>query len=349
MKKTLKLLFVTLVMTLSVYVISAATVDTTPPVLKSIKVVNSNVSAGGELELKIDATDDISGIDEKYVSIGLYSYKKGYIDNQYDVEYDANGTSIVELNDDMLAGKYVLAFIWLSDSNGNDITYYNEKMTSVMPDKFSKTDGDLYFKFNTPDIVVKSSLTKTDTIPPVLESIEIDKYEVEANQEIKVKIKASDENGIKNVFVDFSRKDDKTGYFPTPILNVDQETGATSEFVYDKKEKAYIVRYKFEKAGEYNLDIIQVDDNYDNSSYYGNFESKEDYRFLLDKEYVVKVNATDNSSADEDLPVLKSVKLNKKSVIAPGEIKIYVEAEDKGSGMSSCSAKFTSDSNYKKN
>ena len=271
MKKTLKLLFVTLVMTLSVYVISAATVDTTPPVLKSIKVVNSNVSAGGELELKIDATDDISGIDEKYVSIGLYSYKKGYIDNQYDVEYDANGTSIVELNDDMLAGKYVLAFIWLSDSNGNDITYYNEKMTSVMPDKFSKTDGDLYFKFNTPDIVVKSSLTKTDTIPPVLESIEIDKYEVEANQEIKVKIKASDENGIKNVFVDFSRKDDKTGYFPTPILNVDQETGATSEFVYDKKEKAYIVRYKFEKAGEYNLDSIQLDDNYDNSSYYGNF------------------------------------------------------------------------------
>ena len=345
MKKIFKTLLLILLIIFSLYVVKAATEDTTPPVLKGVSIVNNKVSAGDKLYLNIDAFDDVSGIDEEHVSIGLYSYKKGYVDNQYDVVY-SDDESYVILDDDMLDGKYLLAFVWLSDNKGNNTVYYNEKIIKVNPEKFSIDDGDVYLKFNTPDVEVSSNLKENDTLPPVLESIEIDKEEANVNESVKVKIKANDESEIKNIFVDFYRKDDKTGYIPTnDLIRIDDDNFV--DFIYDEKEKVYVVQFTFKKTGEYILSHLQIDDNYLNSSYYGNYESKEDYRFLLDKEYKVKVNGTDEIQNDNDLPSLNGIKLNKKSIIAPGNINIYVETDDLGSGVSHCSAFFISDTKYK--
>lgn len=296
----------------------AATIDNEPPKLISFNINNSEAIPGEYFYLNINAEDDVSGLDSG--SIGLYNPIKGYTVYQIDIQ-DLNVPRIL-IPKEAVGGEYSISHLLLRDKKGNIITYYNEKL-------FPNNENTFDFGESVIKIISDSSFSD-DQKAPVVSNVTMDKQKILLGEEVKVCAKVTDDSELKYVSCELSLKND-----PTRI---------SSEMIYDKTSDLYCAILKPNRTGKYIISIIQATDKYDNSKGYVSGESTVSFEGISMPE--LEVEGPEN---DVESPSLVSIKLNKQSLIAPGSIKVFIEANDNSGEIATIYARFISEKEYEKN
>ncbi len=303
----------------------AATIDKNPPKLISFNISDNTVKPGEYLNLNVKAEDDVSGIDS--ASIGLYSLMKGYV--VYQLQVEVGDSYKVLIPEDAIGGEYIVAFLSFEDAKGNYISYYS---TYVYPNDENP------FDFGDHVIKVESSINfGEDENAPIVSNITVNKNKITLGEEIKVCAKVKDESKIDYVSIEFGLRSE--------LLATINE-----EMIYDEESDSYCAFLKPNKTGQNIVANIWATDVYDNSRGY----FSKDYTELLNiPELYEKVDmpVVDVKGPKNDIvpPTLSSVKINKLEVVAPGDLKIFVDASDNSGDISYVFASFVSEKQYKKN
>lgn len=252
MKKLFMGGLVGLILFIGIFVVKAATTDTTPPTLKSISIKNpkNTYSAGERIYLNLEATDDVSGISG--ISVGITAIEK---DNPEDSLagttaeiYDFNGNPYIELASNLPNGKYNIDQIYLTDNAGNFGGYTNFK-------EFDGINALRYMNYNA-NFTIKTRAN--DTTPPVLKSISLNKNSYVYGEKIYISADAYDnDSGIKEISVNF-------------YLEKNYDKIWTCELKYNEATK------KYEGAmdtpaynGTYTIGSVELCDNNGNLNSYG--------------------------------------------------------------------------------
>lgn len=165
--------------------------DTTAPVFNSISIDKKQVNQGDSVNVSIDASDDVSGIDGASI---YYVSPSGKNSKSYSLSPDANGKlrCVIPINKDDEKGKWKLDSISLRDKAGN--TEYVNSYGILN----STTVKDL----SVGNFEVTNKLL--DTLPPVLKSVTVDKTKIIQGKSVKVTVDASDDlSGIYSVSIHY--------------------------------------------------------------------------------------------------------------------------------------------------
>ena len=162
-------------------------VDKNAPVINSLTISSTGVTAPGTVEVVADVSDDISGVD--YVSVGFqvnpYEYSTEYKQSFYAYLYDSyvddenvyrkyedgklHGT--LEITPDAKLGTYVIYSVYVRDNADNYVQYRRtaDEYSSEMPESIKQmtlevTQGDLVQANLNSLIMDKTSVTAPGTI-----------------------------------------------------------------------------------------------------------------------------------------------------------------------------------------
>lgn len=165
--------------------------DTTPPMLNSISIDKNQVNAGDSVNVSIDASDDISGIDGASI---YYVSPSGKNSKSYSLVPDADGKlkCIILINKDDEKGKWRLDSISLRDKVGNTeyVNNYGILNSNTVKD-LSAGNFEVTNRF-------------LDNMPPILKSITVDKTKIIQGKSLKVTVDASDDlSGIYSISIHY--------------------------------------------------------------------------------------------------------------------------------------------------
>ena len=324
MKK--RFIIITLIL-ISIFIknVNAATVDNNPPTLNSFSIEEDEVKPGEYIHLVIDAEDDISGL--KDGSIGLYSELKGYAVYQLDIE-DLNNP-IITIPENAIGGEYLISHLMLEDKSGNMITYYNEEL-----EKGKATDDMHLHNFNDIRINIISDTNFTDDKEaPVAKEVTVDKKTITLGEEIRMCAKVEDKSEIK--FIDITMS----------IKNNYMER-VSGEMKKDSETGLYCATLKPDRTGIYVVQYINLTDMYDNQTNFFPSNTSTKTTNVLDMPEI-EVLGPEN---DIESPVLKGITINKLNLIAPGNVKVFIEADDNsGENLKEVNLRFISEDYYNKN
>ena len=216
--------------------------DTEAPKLTSISIDKEEVKAPGTVTVTLNA-EDASGIENARVVFANHATGRE-IENFSD--FDTPLTVKLNVSEYEAEGNFELAYVWIQDKAGNDITY-GEFGDEELPD---------FVSFS-----VTNDTGKADTTVPKLSSVSIDKEEVKAPGTVTVTLNAEDASGIENARVVFAnhatgREIENFSDFDTPLtvkLNVSE----------------------YEAEGNFELAYVWIQDKAGNDITYGKFGDEE--------------------------------------------------------------------------
>lgn len=305
MKKR-KILWGFLWLVMGIITVNAATVDITPPVLKSISFKEEKAYNPGEkVYLNIDANDDISGINSIYVgirSLKLDNPGQGGISGTTAEVYNIDYEPYIILPYNLPSGTWLIDEIGLNDRSNNDSHYTCEQEFVDLNTGYIFLDYDLKFQ------VLQGN---QDLIKPTLETLVIDKTEVNYGEYFKITAKVNDDNsGVKEVLLKF--RGPNSDYDFNTYLNEENE-----ELFSNMIASPFL-------SGKYNLYEVWLTDYAGNTVVYGDSTSEyPDHNLQYSISFTVN-NSTGNS------PDVKIVKINYqyKKLITPNIYKISLELDD---------------------
>ncbi|MDM5358805.1 Ig-like domain-containing protein [Peribacillus sp. ACCC06369] len=174
----------------------------------------------------------------------------------------------------------------------------------------------LFFSFTMLNTL--QALASSDTTPPTVKSIKIDKTAVEPGDNINIEVEAEDlESGISNTRTN-------------RVVQVQKQNGDTYQYVYlnyDSTTKKYTGTYTVPTNsinGVWYISWIYFVDNVGNKTSIRPSEGSGFYQSFV----------VSNGSNDTTPPTVKSIKIDKTAVEPGDNINIEVEAEDLESGIS---------------
>lgn len=308
----------------------AATVDTTPPKLISISVDEEDFVAGQEYSINLVAEDDVSGVAS--ISLEFANLAKEGIKYTIGVYNYPNAT--ISIPQDMVSGKYTLASVNLGDNNNNYINYQNDNYYSIYSKSLDSKD---IITIN----VVNNTLLNEDTVPPVISNITASSESIKINDTVSICADIEDDSQLKQY------------YDVIWIYNVEKEifiqfgTGLQKE----GEGNRYCASGTITNPGTYYLTDMYVPDIFNNTSHIYSKYSNSGPDNNSSWTYVESLPSfvVEGLSDDEEPPVLKSIKINKSSLIAPGSLQIFVEAEDNSGDFLTIKARFISEEKINKN
>lgn len=233
---------------ISVQVTNSNSEDKAAPMLNSLSIAPREISASETTVLTLNVSDDISGV--SYVTTEFVNRDTGHsIEatwNSYNSNPVVNGEIAVQVETTQYdgAGTYELDRVTLMDTNGFMSDWYSANNpnydSSPLPQEVSFTisnDGD------------------EDITPPVLNSVSLDKTEVEAP-------------GVVTVTLDVA--DDVSGYRSGLIRFVNRQNGKSIESNIDRDNPSVvqIEVSEFEPSGIFELEDVYLFDNNNNMSHY---------------------------------------------------------------------------------
>ena len=233
---------------ISVQVTNSNSEDKAAPMLNSLSIAPREISASETTVLTLNVSDDISGV--SYVTTEFvnrdtgHSIEAGW--NSYNSNPVVNGEITVQVNTTQYdgAGTYELDRVTLMDTNGFMSDWYSANNpnydSSPLPQEVSFTisnDGD------------------EDITPPVLNSVSLDKTEVEAPDVVTVTLDVTD---------------DVSGYRSGLIRFVNRQNGKRIESNTDSDNPSVvqIEVSQFEPSGIFELEDVYLFDNNNNMSHY---------------------------------------------------------------------------------
>ena len=297
--KKVKIVFVGLLVIFGMMVVNAATKDTTPPVLKSISLKESNktYNIGDKVYLNLNANDDISGLSYIRLSVDYVEWDEDTTESCAGDEsvYDLDNNPYFIVRNCTGNGKYTINKITLVDNANNKATYTN--------DNENKTDQYLDFNLN---YSVKTDRNNSNN--PSLESINIDKEALTKNDNAVVKVLlGSDISNVESVFIWFVNKG-KSYYVPLDLF-------------YNEAEKAYIGSIPTPPYnGEYTLESVYITTKTGNSVVYVTNKNYDPEHYVEPVKFVV-------SGALDKLPNIQISKVDYtyRKLVAPNVYKIGIE------------------------
>ena len=233
---------------ISVQVTNSNSEDKAAPMLNSLSIAPREISASETTVLTLNVSDDISGV--SYVTTEFvnrdtgHSIEAGW--NSYNSNPVVNGEITVQVNTTQYDGSgiYELDRVALMDANGFMSDWYSINNpnydSSPLPQEVSFTisnDGN------------------EDITPPVLNSVSLDKTEVEAPDVVTVTLDVTD---------------DVSGYRSGLIRFVNRQNGKRIESNTDSDNPSVvqIEVSQFEPSGIFELEDVYLFDNNNNISHY---------------------------------------------------------------------------------
>ena len=288
-------------------------VDTTPPEITSLKIVESEASPTG-YDFVVTCTDDMSGISDFVIYFrddanslqvaggsASSTIENGVITLQSEIEY---------LTYSDLKGKTLyIKEIHLSD-NAHNMWSWNYKFSTELPESF-----------DTSFTVTKSNDMVKKTASDVILSYTLDKTEVQGSDSITIKAIAdkSFSEVYSEIKLTFNPID--SGYSGPSIevlLNDDDRDGEYIGIInipaYQKDEKTYKPLWVYYGLGFHNGEEWEIEKYQFPSAEYPTFTVR-------------------NSESDTKVPEIKSIELKNDVVSVPGAIEVVADVSDDISGV----------------
>lgn len=261
---------------ISVQVTNSNSEDKAAPMLNSLSIAPREISASETTVLTLNVSDDISGV--SYVTTEFvnrdtgHSIEAGW--NSYNSNPVVNGEIAVQVETTQYdgAGTYELDRVTLMDTNGFMSDWYSANNpnydSSPLPQEVSFTisnDGD------------------EDITPPVLNSVSLDKTEVEAP-------------GVVTLTLDVT--DDVSGYSSAIVAFANRQNGKRIR-AHSDRDNPSVVQIEvseFEPSGIFELDTVNLFDNNNNMSYYESKTDAGDDSLTLPNEVSFLVKNTETGS-----------------------------------------------------
>ena len=272
--------------------------DTEPPVLHSISLDKTRVRRGEAITIKADATD-VSGI--KSFSVG-FRFQNTITTDYYNLTKQGDGSFSCTMNisDSWKIGEYNAYSIQIRD------IYDNLYITTSPLNLFPALKFEVY------------ETAATDTTPPTLYSLSIDKNKATAGDIITLSAKAEDPSGISSFSLGFRWN----GTIDTTYYYLTRQSDGSYSYQLTINDNW--------KVGEYSLYSIQIRDAHQNL--FIKTSASTLYPSMRFEIYGTAVT-------DTDPPVLSSISLDKTKAVENDIITITAKAED-ASGIASFAAGF---------
>lgn len=291
-------------------------VDKNAPEVKNITLGATSIAAPGSIEVTMEATDDISGVERG--SISFRNGSSGSADSlsvtlsktywntetyQYEAYEDGKLHGKIDLKADAAVGAYKISSISIRDAAGNS-RYYSSGTADKIPDNLKN--------------LTFTVTSRQETAEPVFESVTLSASNVEAPGVVEVTAKLADSGSkASSIGLDFKADTNKGSKYIRVLLH-DAGDG-TYTGTLEINEYAYPGEYKFNEADVYYTG---------SSSRYYYKDSAE----LKDEIKKLSIKIV-NDKTDETAPELKGISLGSDSVSVPGVIDIIVDASDDLSGV----------------
>ena len=195
-QKFLKLIIITIIFTLVFPVANGSAVgDKAPPILNSLEIKSKELNIGDTLEIAADVTDDLSGVRDIFIL--FHNTKSGMTKTKnFSLQFDEKSNlwkANYTIKETDIDGKWEIESIQLWDVAGN---YHHTYKTSL------PNQENFFYIINNPN--------ELDSTGPTFEKGEINVSTLEAGQEFIIKVKASDDSGIKSVSAKYRKPNGKS-------------------------------------------------------------------------------------------------------------------------------------------
>ena len=333
--------------------------DSTGPTLINVELSKTEVTAPDEIEVIVEATDDVSGLrsgilrfqNEEtesaiFVSVSATYYVevvKSYIeDDGYEYEYydyeervyeDGKLHGTMSIGQYAASGVYKISYIDLYDNAGNSTYYYSNAYTDNMPEILQ--DCSFTVENDTPDFT-----------PPTIIDISVEKNVIAAPDVVEVIVSAMDDvSGLRNANIGF--KNEETGvslyvtvsatYYVDIVEEYLEADGSIGYCYIGYEERTYedgklhgtMKIGQYASSGIYKINYIDLYDNAGNSTYYySNTYTDNMPEILQDCSFTVE-----NDTPDCTPPTLVDVSIEKNIIETPDVVEIIVSAMDDVSGL----------------
>ena len=200
--------------------------DYNPPVLQNVTLSTTTVSAPGQVEVIVYATDDLSGVASRgkeyweHCFISFYCAELGYgidsygIGTELSAEYwdesqqkmvpypDGALHGTIEVHDMVPKGTYQLSYVALFDNAGNCVTY------TTIPNEYPN-ETPLPELLKARQFYVSNS--DRDYTPPVLKNVILSNTTVTLPGQVEITVEADDDyTGLQSAWVWFHNKESKS-------------------------------------------------------------------------------------------------------------------------------------------
>ncbi|MBQ1476668.1 MAG: cell wall-binding repeat-containing protein [Erysipelotrichaceae bacterium] len=301
----------------------SAEADKASPEIVSITLDKTEVTAPGEVEVTVEASDDVSGV--RNVQMAFHN-------KEYDCYYyltlqpDENGQwhGVLQLNEYAKPGEYVINYILAEDNAGNNRSYSYGNAAQEFPFK---------------DITFTVSGGILDTVPPIFTEIILDKTEVQLPGEISITADMVDDlsGAAGGEIYFFNEKYQKELRVLMRSEYKDPATGETIPYA-DGRFHGTLPLDEFEKPGDYVISCLYVYDKASNK--YDYFRYNPDFPEQFKD---IRLTLITSGKVDDTAPEVKSVLATGVSYHAPGEIEVIAEASDDLSGVDHLNVYFHND------
>ncbi|API93057.1 MULTISPECIES: hypothetical protein [Virgibacillus] len=216
--------------------------DTEKAVFQNAVFDKEQYQPGEEVVLKIEATDDESGIDWVFPSIQHLSSEE-YTFQGFSEEVNGYHEFRFQLPDNALNGTYGIQYLTIRDHSGNEQDVFDVNAT------FEVVGGSL------------------DADAPTLKSIAIDKDQYKQGEQVHINIDAEDKSGVKSVFLYVEHKQTGVQYNDFATFN-----GETFDFNRELPSNAPL--------GEYEVFAVYLEDNLGNQVSLFNYEPRIEFEVI---------------------------------------------------------------------
>ena len=336
--------------------------DVTPPVLNSISLSATSVEASGQIEIIIDASDDLSGFNSGYGGTpgggaGSVSFTNVDTGKSY---YSNIGSKLVldkfyEFSDGKLhgifnigefdTGKYVIEELCICDKAGNA---YCGVGNSFNPELHPITGELLPEQYRNLSFTVVNN-DKADVIPPVINDVYFSGTNVEAPGKIEVIIDASDDASGFQVAQTGTIAFESTSGSECPFASSFESGGwidLSTSYSYDNYGNMVINNFtsngiqfvdgkihgiidisQYNPSDEYRIRRISIYDKAMNEIVYDRYAANPE-ELLPEKYSSLSFKVTNSGVVDNTPPVLNDISFSLESVEAPGVIEVMIDATD---------------------
>ena len=321
--------------------------DVTAPYLDTLVMESRDFSIPGEISFSGTAHDDLSAVSQIQITFDNLDDDNDSNNNKYMVMlhstyYDSRTQSEVtyadgklhgtfELFEHIPSGKYVPAYIYVTDRANNTRNYSTRSSThyEAIPEALYEA---LTFTIEN---------EQGDYEKPVLEEISFNKNSVVAPDTIEITGKASDDvSGIQQIQVDFTLQNEE----------IDKKYTVVLQSTYWDKNTWQQVKYEdglchgsleldeYAPEGTYVIQYIYVTDNARNTTYYSR-EATSYSEQLREKERNLSFSV-ESVQGDYTPPVVDEITVETPSVPVPGTLTVSAKAHDDLAGVKYISVSF---------
>lgn len=289
--------------------------DYEAPILHSISVDKETVQQGETINLTLEITDDVSGVD--YIHVDFINEATGKTNQvRQKVTVNESGKYILPYTvpKDEAAGTLRVDKVYLSDALGRYEFYYsqtNEYAEKYLPNELSVEIVDT---------------TNEDKEAPVLNDLFLSDTTVSAPGKLTLTLNVSDDvSGVRHASAIFvNRQTGKEVKGSWSSLKVEPVINGTIEIE--------LTTTQYDGSGSYELDQVNL---FDENGHYQQYFSK--YHEFTDHVLPKELSFTVTNESGEDVigPVLRGISIDKMEVEVPAEVVLTLDVDDDLSGYRS--------------